>query len=126
LDEVTAPERRVLPGGLNAPEVVGLEGETGLAEGALVRGVRRGRLRVHPGHLGGECTHLGYELRLRHTVSSFLTRKPPARWPGAAGTWLWARSGRQGQEEGRPEGRPAIQCAIPYWASRTPAAAFTR
>src|SRR5690606_39365472 len=31
---------------------------------------------------------------------------PRPRGPGAAGTWLWARSGRQGQEEGRPEGRP--------------------
>src|SRR5690554_1697545 len=82
LDEVTAPERRVLAGGLDAPEVVGLEGEAGLAEGALVRGVRRGRLRVHPRHLSGECTHLGYELRLGHTVSSFPTRKPPAAGAG--------------------------------------------
>src|SRR5690606_18835144 len=82
LDVVALPVGRVLAGGFDAPEVVRVPGELRLSEGALVRGVRGGRLRVHPGHLGGECTHLGYELRLGHTVSSFPTRKPPAAGAG--------------------------------------------
>src|SRR5690606_36922859 len=84
LDEVTAPERRVLAGGFDAPEVVGLEGEAGLPEGALVRGVRRGRLRVHPGHLSGGGANFPGELRLRHTVS-LLHEETPGSAPGACG-----------------------------------------